>query len=349
MSEEVSFGTQPFGTTSFGSERFGDVKKLIDRAMLATGHDTDDADNRELALALLNMRYNQCLSGKNWKFLQRGLAIDLFGPYEVGTVRLQKDSNKVTENIDPSANPPTEPLSFDARFTGQTFIGRGEGGEGSSYEIDKIVTNKQLQLTSLYAGEDADFTAYKILIDHYWLEGGVGKIRSALLGGSYGRNPELVLVGRQELRQLQKRQYYKEGIPQYLCTNEYESDGSGRREVIIWPAPDKRYTLEIDYDVRVTALKDEEGCYTLIPEEYNNVLYYGLCADLYANQNNPAMLSSMQANYVEGMRKMAADYEMTDNKARIMMKRKYYQRPRQRSRRSNYTRYAGLEYFGLID
>lgn len=349
MANDPSFGTQPFGTTSFGSERFGDVKQLIDRAMLATGMALDDADGRQLTLALLNMRYNQCLSGKNWKFLQRGMAIDLFAPYDIGTVKLVKNSNKVTENVDPEANPATQPLSFDARFQGQTFIGRGEGGEGSSYEINRIVTPKQLELTSLYAGEDTEYTSYKILQDHYWLEGKVGKIRSALLGGSYGRNPELILVGRQELRQLQKRQSLKEGIPQYLCTNEYESDGSGRREVIIWPAPDKRYTLEIDYDVRITALKDEEGCYTLLPDEYNSVLYYGLCADLYLNQNNPAMVKAMQEYYVLGMSKMAADYEMTDNKARIMMKRKYYQKPRLRSKRHTSVRYAGLEYFGLID
>jgi hypothetical protein len=349
MSNDVGFGSQPFGTSTFGSNRFGDAKAIIDRAMRATGLAIDDLDSRELAIDLLNMRYNHCLSGKNWKFLQRTMAIDLFGPYSTGTIKLTQNSDKVSESIDPTAVPPTQPLTFNQTLVGQTFIAKGEGGESSSYEVDKIITPKQIQLSSKYAGDDANFTSYKILKDHYWLEAKVGKIRSALLGGSYGRNPELILIGRQELRQLQKRQSFQESIPQYLCTNEYEDNGSGRREVIIWPAPDKRYTLEIDYDVRITALEDVEGCYTLLPEEYNSVLFYALCADLYENQNNPSAADRMQAKYMEAFKKMAGDYEMTDNKARIMMKTKYYQKPRLRSMRHNSTRYAGLEYFGLID
>lgn len=348
MSDNSGFGSQPFGSSPFGSNRFGDVKELINRAMIATGLAVDDTDGRELALALLNMRYNLCLSGKNWKFLQRSTAIDLFGPYEVGTVRLTSDSDKVSESIDPSAVPPTMPLTFDQTMVGQTFIGKGDDEE-SSYEVDKIITPKKIQLSSKFAGSDANYSSYKILKDHYWLETKVGKIRSALLGGSYGRNPELILIGRQELRQLQKRQSFQESIPQYLCTNEYEDNGSGKREIIVWPAPDKRYTLEIDYDVRITALEDVEGCYTLLPEDYNSVLFYALAADLYENQNNPTAADRMQAKYNEAFRKMAGDYEMTDNKAKIMMKTKYYQKPRLRSARHNSTRYAGLEYFGMFD
>lgn len=348
MSSNAGFGLAPFGTSKFGgSERFGDAKKIIDMALRATGCDISDEDQRTLALDFLNMRYNQLLSGRNWKFLQKTRTIDLYPPYKTGTVKVEQGVDTVEENIDFSANPPTEPLTFDATMLGQTFIAKNS--EGTSYEITEVINPKKLRISGRYSDSSAETTSFKILYDHYTIGAGVGKIRSALLGGSYGRNPELRLIGRQEMRQIQKRQSYQEGIPQFMCLNEYENDGSGNKEFFIWPAPDKRYSLQIDYDALITPLKDEEGCFPLIPDEYSNVLYFAVCADMYGNQNNATMVQKMGSDAALGFEKMAADYEMTDNKAKIMSKRNYYTRPTRRMTRHSSQRYAGLDYFGRID
>ena len=134
-----------------------------------------------------------------------------------------------------------------------------------------------------------------------------------------------------------------------MSLDEFDSDGSGRKKFNIWPAPDKRYALQLDYEVQVTALVDEEGNYPLIPEEYTSALFFALCADLYKNQNNTAMANSYGSDASVAFSKMAGDYDMTDNKARIMMKTKYYGKPVARSKRHSSIQYAGLDYFGSFD
>lgn len=319
-----------FGTL-FGSSIRASVQSLITFALTATGVSPEDTAYRERVLTFMNFAYLNRLKGRHWKFTNRDLFIDLKAPYETGTVTLTGGSYLVQEDT------ATPVLQFNATMIGQNFAPAISTED--LYRVASLDGSKKLNLASHYAGSTATLTAYKILFDRIHLESGVQAVRSLLLSGL----GEIKPCGLQEFRNRKSRNPTLQGPPEWYTLVEAEK-GTGQWTLELYPSPDKRYSCQIDYTVRPVGLVDEDTCFTLIPSDHLDVLYYAVLADIYRYQENAAMMESANKMATDSWRRFASDQEMTDSVARIQHGRKYFNRNRQR-----YVGYYGYKWFGRVD
>lgn len=133
------------------------------------------------------------------------------------------------------------------------------------------------------------------------------------------------------------------GPPEWFTVVNAEKD-TGQWTLELYPSPDKRYSCNIDYSVRPIGLMDEEDCFTLIPPDQLDVLYYQLLADIYGYQENAAMADRVGKIAANSWIRFASDQEMTDSMARIQPARRHFNR-----RRGRYPGYYGLKWFGRVE
>jgi hypothetical protein len=329
MSPPPGFGDD-FGEL-FGGTTSPSVQALITKCLTAVGVNPDDSDYRDRTLVFLNFAYLKILKGRHWKFTHREAFVDLRPPYEVGTVALTQGSGVVEEDTVPAA------LQFNIIMVGQTFA--PSQSDQDLYRVNSILTSKKLALTSNYAGETAAGSAYKILFDRLVLEAGIQAVRSLLVTGL----GELKPCGVQEFRNKKGANPNLVGPPEWYTLVNAEKD-SGQWTLEIWPAPDKRYSAQIDYTLRPVGLVDEDTSFTLIPPNNLDVLYYAVVADLYGYQENGAMADRVGKIAALSWNTFASDQEMTDSVARIQPGRRYFNR-----RRDRYAQSYGLKWFGRVD
>lgn len=329
MSPPPGFGDD-FGEL-FGGTTSPSVQALITKCLTAVGVNSDDSEYRSRTLVFMNFAYLKILKGRHWKFSHREAFIDLRPPYEVGTVALTQGSTLVEEDT----VPPT--IQFNATMIGQTFA--PNQSDQDLYRVAALPTAKKITLTSMYAGETTSESAYKILFDRFVLEAGIQSIRSLLVTGL----GELKPCGLQEFRNKKGENPNLVGPPKWYTLVNAEKD-SGQWTLEIFPAPDKRYSAQIDYTLRPVGLVDEDNCFTLIPPDNLDVLYYAVLADLYGYQENATMADRAGKIAAMSWNTFASNQEMTDSVARIQPARRYFNR-----RRDRYAGFYGLKWFGRVD
>lgn len=315
----------------FGGTTSASVQALITKCLTAVGINADDTEYRARALVFLNFVYLNRLKGRHWKFTNREAFVDLKPAYEAGTVALTIGTNGVTEDTAPPV------IAFTSLMVGQTFVPQQD--DQDVYRILLVPTAQSLTLASQYTGATAAGSSYKILFDRVSLEVGVQAVRSVVVAGV----GEIAPMGLQAFRNLKSMNPSLVGRPQYFTLVEAET-GSGQWTLELYPAPDKRYSAQIEYSVRPVGLVDETTCFTLIPSDHLDVLYYGVLADLYRVQENGAMAASAAKDAANSWVRFASDHEMTDSTARIQHARGYLGRQRARHRG-----YYGLKWFGRVD
>lgn len=327
-------------TTGFGQDGFGDqlgaslnnsVAKIITDCLTAAGINPNDEDYRERALVFLNVIYLSRLKGRHWKFAQREVFLDLFAPYTSGTMSVNQGEYGVTGVADVGGS-----LQWDATMLGQMFVPAASDVE--HYRVREVPTLTTMNLSAKFSGASLADTAYQILFDRMTLEPGVLGVRSV----SMSTLGEIRPLGTQQFRNMKAANPSLTGVPRYYTLVE-SSQQSGVWTIEVYPSPDRRYTAQIDYSVRPVGLDDEDDCFTLIPPHHMDVLHYGVLAEIYRYQENPAMLADCRTEAARAWQVFASDQEMTDSVARIQPGRKYFTNRRQ------YTGYYGLKWFGKVE
>lgn len=328
---ENEFGGGSFGG-QFSSLTGASVKSLIDAVLTAAGINTDDTEYRARLLTFANYRYLNIMKGRHWKCAHREIFRDMQAPYNSGTVTLTKGSSLVTEDsVVPS-------LQWNATMLGQAFS-KGTG----HYRIGEVVDSKNIRLASSYAEDSAALSGYEILFDRYTLDAKVKTITSISVSGVGEVKP----VGRQEFFSRKSESPNRTGSPQIftlLSTDDQAETQSGQWTVEFFPAPDKRYSMLIEYIARPMGLEDSETCFTMIPPDHLDVLYFFMLADTYINQENPTLADMVGKQAAAAWNRFASDQDMTDSVARVKHQRKYFNRGRS-SRRG----YFGLRWFGRVE
>lgn len=333
--QENAFGSGEFGG-QFNAGANSDIASIIDHVLTATGINTTDTDYRSRVLTFCNFVYLKIIKGRHWKFAQKELYIDLKAPYEAGTVTLTEGGYEVPEDVD-TANGAVPILSFNSTHEGMLLV--PQSGEEATYRVDKVTNSKLLTLQSLFAGDTQTFAAYKILFDRLSLDAKIQVITSL----SIGSRGEIKPVGKQEFFNRKQSNPGRVGSPEIFTLVNSEDD-SGQWTIEFYPAPDKRYSTLIEYIERPTGLEDSDTCFTMIPPEHMDVLYYGVLAEVYRYQENPAMATLVGNQAAELWRRFASDQNMTDSVARIQHGRRYFNRYRYR-----YPGYYGLRWFGRVE
>lgn len=315
----------------FGTATSASTESIISKCLVAAGINEDDTVYRERALVFLNFVYLNRLKGRHWKFTNRETFLDLTAPYETGTVALTQGSTSVTEDTAPPV------IAFPTAVVGQTFA--PQQTDQDVYRISARPSATSLTLASQYAGDSAAESTYKILFDRITLGDEILAIRSFVLSGI----GEIKPVGLQEFRNRKASDPARVGQPDSFTLFEAE-EGTGIWTLELYPAPDKRYSAQLEYSVRPTDLTDSATSFSLIPPEHMDVLYYGVLADIYRIQENAGMAQSAARDAANAWVRFSSDQEMTDSVARVQHSRRYFNRNQQR-----YRGFYGLRWFGRID
>lgn len=336
----MTSSTNSFGSGQFGGQFSGNTitsaQDLITQLLVAIGVNDDDTQYRERCLTFLNFEYLNTLKGRHWRFTHREYFIDLSSPYESGTVAVTEGSDTIVEDVD-TANGAAPIISWNSNFVGQMFCPNQR--DQDFYRIQTITDSKTLKLLSHYAGGTQSFSAYKILTDRIKLDNKVQTVKDVIVSGWGKIKP----VGTEDFYRRKSFNPCLEGAPE--CYTVIESDPqSGRMTIELYPAPDKRYSVQVNYVERPVSLADADDCYPLIPPEHMDVLYYKTLAALYVYQENPAMAGEVGKQAANAWRRFASDHEVTDSRAHLMHGRRYFNRGR-----SRYRGFFGLNWFGRVE
>lgn len=311
MSSSSSFGSgTAFGTTPLGTSPFYNVSSLIDGVLYTTGHSNPSTETTKRAaiLQFLNNRYQFVCLGRHWRWMQAAYDFNITAPYEVGSCDLDQDSSVVTGNG----------TIFDATMaTGNIFFFKKDS---DVYHIASVDSPTQVTLETTYAG-DGDVTdgAYTICKTQYRLPKETDQLLSIVMDN---RPAKLVPVGLQELRRIQSQQPCLSGPPLYYSLTKRDTDDDGVY-FEVYPIPDQRYNLHIDYTVRILKLDDSTDCYPIIPDRYRTVLYYGALAEFFIYLRDPSNAGLAEQQYQKFYNQMANDTQLTDSRLIFQPARKY--------------------------
>lgn len=326
----LGFGQDGFGGQQ-GASLNNSVAKIITDCLIATGINPEDADYRERALVFLNNIYLSRLKGRHWKFTQREVFLDLQAPYVNGTMSVNRGEYLVSGAADVGGT-----LQWDVTMLGQMFVPGGSNIE--HYRVREVPTLTTLNLSAKFSAASLAATTYQILFDRMTLEPGVLGVRSVVMS-TLG---EIRPMGVQQFRNMKAQNPGLTGVPRYYTLTE-ATEQSGVWTIEVYPSPDRRYTAQIDYSVRPVGLMDADDCFTLVPPHHMDVLHYGVLAEIYRYQENPAMLADCRTEAARAWMVFSSDQEMTDSVARLQPGRKYFTRNR------NYTGFYGLKWFGKVE
>lgn len=310
-----------------GGAQFYTVPTLIDAVLKATGQTTSDLDARSRCLEMVNARYLQVLKSKHWRFLTREGIFDLRAPYSQGTVSVANGSNSVTG----------VGTVFNASMVGQKIV---FGVDGATYLIKKIISPNSLELTSLYQETSQSNVSYKIMFFKLEMPTNAQAIKDMAIAG----RDKMAPVGPFDFRLAESNNEALTGTPELFTVSEQEQ-GSSELCVKIYPAPDRAYSLRFEYNLRPFKLSDDANGQIVIPDNYLDVMYYGVLHDMYRYLADITNANSALVDYRQSYSRMMADNAMTDDEPKIMPKRNYFNRVRHNSFKGFY----GLRWFGKVD
>jgi hypothetical protein len=331
MSSSSGFGTGTFGTTNYGTTPFGDSKDIIDQVLKATGHTRPESETskREQILIFLNNRYQQVCMGTYWRWMKAKYDFNLEAPYSDGTassVSGSYDISGVDTVWDATLFPSCLFWFHDSQVT---------------YHVADVSSTTALTLESKFSEDDQTEGSYTIAKNRYKMPKEVDE----LLGVTINGTSKIELVGPDTLSLYQSKDPTATGIPRFAAYVRRDVDDDATY-VEFWPAPDKRYQVELSYSVRIFYLGDEEDCYPIIPDRYRAILFYGACADFATIVLKNQMVGTlMLQNYGQLFVQMKNDKAISDQDLTVQPARNYVRRAT-RGRRQGFW---GLNFFGKVE
>lgn len=309
------FGTGSFGTAPLGSTPFFNTSTLIDSILRDTGHATpaNETNKRAAVLDFLNNRYQIVATSQHWSWLYQELDTLFKAPYAVGTIDLVNRSQIVagTGTTFSSNIVPNNVLSIPSR--------------NETYMISSVESNVSLTLEGQYAGPTATDIGYSILQPIYELPQDIESIQSILVDDV----GELVPLGRQEFHRMKRAFPGQTGMPRFF-TELGRRPEDNATYIEVYPAPDKDYTARLHYGLNLTKLYDSTDSYSLVPDKYRHVLYYGALADMYGYLRDATMSQKNEDMFTAALLNMRNDKHLTDSKIQFQPARNYRNRSTRR-------------------
>lgn len=331
MSSSTGFGTGSFGTSNYGSIPFGDTADLIDQVLRVTGHPNPSTETTKRAqiLIFINTRYQQICMDSKWAWMNATYDVNLKAPYSEGTLSATNGSyDLVGVGTEWSSNLENKNLIW---FTGGT----------PTYHVADVTSQTALTLESKYSEDDITDSTYTAVQNQYRLPVEVDQLKSIVINGV----TKVELVGPDELSIYKIRDPQALGTPRFASMIRRDTDDDATY-VEFYPSPDRSYTVEIGYSVRIYSLEDEEDCYPIIPDRYRACLFYGACADFaMITLKNPTIGTAMQNQFNSFYGQMKSKKEISDQDLRLMPQRNYVKRATRGRRRG----FWGLNFFGRVD
>jgi len=331
MSSSSGFGTGTFGTTNYGTTPFGDSKDIIDQILKATGHTRPDSETskREQIKIFLNNRYQQVCMGTYWRWMKAKYDFNLEAPYTTGTASSVAGEYDITG---------TDTV-WDATLFPKNLFWFNDSQV--VYHVSDVTSTTALTLESKFSEDDQTDGDYTIVKNQYKMPKEVDE----LLGVTINGTSKIELVGPDTLSLYQAKDPTATGIPRVAAYTRRDVDDDATY-VEFWPAPDKRYQVELTYSVRIFYLEDEEDCYPIIPDRYRAILFYGACADFATIVLKNQMVGTlMMNNFAQLYVQMKNDKAISDQDLMVQPGRNYVKRAT-RGRRSGFW---GLSMYGKIE
>jgi hypothetical protein len=312
MSSTSGFGTGVFGTSALGTQPFFDVKALIDAVLYASGHSNPatETQKRRAILQFINNRYqNVCLS-QHWRWLKASYDYMFEAPYTTGTATaVQGDATVTGIGTVWSANLENKNLFF---FNSSSTI----------YHIASVTNSLSLKLETEFAEDSVTTaTAYTSVQNQYKVPKETDNILSIIVDSKY----QMVPLGPIEFRRMTAQDPTRLGTPKYLSLIRRDTDDDAVY-LEVWPAPDRKYQVHIDYTVRIARLDDSADCYPVVPDRYRSVLYYGALAEFYGYLRDPTNRQLAENDFKGMFLQMQNDTQLTDEQFRIIPARNYRRR-----------------------
>jgi len=331
MSSSSGFGTGTFGTTNYGTTPFGDAKDIIDQILRTTGHTRPDSETskREQIKIFLNNRYQQICMGTYWRWMKAKYDFNLDAPYTTGTASSTQGDQTITgQSTVWNSNLTPKNLFW---FNNSQVV----------YHVGTVTSATELELESKFSEDSQTEGAYTTVKNQYKMPKEVDELLAITVNGT----TKLEIVGPDDLSLLQSRDPTALGIPRFAAYTRRDIDDDATY-IEFYPAPDKRYQVELTYTVRIFYLEDEEDCYPILPDRYRAVLFYGACADFATVVlKNPTVGQMMMGMFNTMYVQMKNDRALTDQDLRVQPGKNYV-RNATRGRR---TGFWGLEMFGKVE
>lgn len=304
------FGTGAFGTSAFSSSPLFSTKDIIDSVLRDTGHSDPavETNKRAMVVGYVNNRYARVSTSRHWDWLFQTVDVNLDEPYETGAVDLVNGSGTVTGvgTLFSSNELPNAILIPTAR--------------NERYAIESVESDTSLTLEGEYAGDDVDGAGYRIVKPMLTLPGDCEHVQSAVVGGV----GKLVPIGRQEMSLKVAGDPSRVGPPHWFTEVGRRSDGV--RIIMVYPSPDRKYVVALNYGVNIQKLEDAEDNFPLIPDRHRVVLYYGALAEMYRYLSEPEKASTAERDFQMAQLAMQNDSQLTDSKFTLQPKRNYRNR-----------------------
>lgn len=333
MSSSTGFGSGAFGSTSYGFAPFGDTQEIITNILKATGHTRPDEETtkRQQILIFLNNRYQQVCIGTFWRWMKAKYDFNLEAPYTTGTASSTEGSETIT-GTGTLWNTNLAPKNI-FWFNDSQVV----------YHVGEVVSATEFTLESKFSEDSQTDGDYTVAKNQYKMPKEVDE----LLGITVNGTTKVTIVGPDDLSLVQSKDPTRTGIPRYAAFTRRDIDDDATY-IEFWPAPDKRYQVELTYTVRIFSLEDAEDCYPIIPDRWRSVLFYGAAADFATIVlKNPTVGQTMLGMYNQIYIQMKNDRTLSDQDLVVQPAVDYRKRFTKRfGRRQGFW---GLDYFGKVE
>ncbi len=331
MSSSSGFGTGSFGSLNYGTVPFGDTADLIDQVLRTTGHTrpSEETSKRAQILIFLNNRYQQVCMGTYWRWMKSKYDFNLDAPYSAGTASSTQGDQTIT-GVGTVWNSTLSPKNL-FWFNDSQVV----------YHVGTVTGAASLELESKFSEDSQTEGAYTTAKNQYKMPKEVDELLSLTVNGT----TKLEIIGPDDLSLLQSRDPTALGIPRFAAYTRRDIDDDSTY-IEFYPAPDKRYQVELTYTVRIFSLEDAEDCYPILPDRWRSVLYYGATADFATIVlKNPTVGQTSLGMFNTILSQMKNDRALTDQDLRIQPGKNYVKNA-SRGRRSGFW---GLPWFGRIE
>lgn len=267
----------------------------------------------------VNMKYEDVAVHKKWQWLMAEDAVSIIGVYTTGTVTVTQGSASVT-GVSTTWTDDSIDTTYKFKVDGYDEI----------YDISTVGSNTSITLADTYKGDDATSVAYRIWKDVYELPNTVREVDQVWVDH---RSFPARAVGMKKMREL--KNLWPTDTDKVLAFTLIQDSSDGDRQLQIFPVPDEDYTLHYTYAKRITRLSDDED-EPLIPIGYRHVLVYGALEEWALQAGNPQLVTLYSSKYVDLLRRLAHDTEITDDFLTIKVDQPWRRKDRGFGRRIDY-------------
>jgi len=224
--------------------------------------------------------------------------------YETTTLVTTAKYNTGTISTDGTPTIPGIGTMFTSAMVGRKF--KAVGFE-EIYTIAAFVSTTEITLDNNFNGDDISDGSYEIFQDLMSLPSDLDSIVSLK---QHLTPIKIDPIGIRELERYDPSSNLTTTDPlKYAYT---EVDSSGNKQIILYPPPYRAMILDLKYKKQITELSADDD-EPLIPEQYRQILKWGVMSDVFVNQKNDPRWLVADKTYRELLSDMLGLIKNTDD------------------------------------